>query len=294
MPQPPSLTPEQRQAALAKAAEARRARAEIKERLKMGSITLAELLTQADTDDMVAGIKVLAVLESLPGVGKVKAVAPWTRSASPTPGASGASATSSARRCWRPSAEPPPGRARVIIVVCGPGGVGKGTVVARLVAEDPGLWLSRSWTTRAQRPGERDDAYTYVDRATFEQRVAGDGFLEYAEFLGNLYGTPWPDAGDDHDVVLEIDVQGAAQVLERAPRDQVLFILLEPPSPEVQAERLRGRGDPPEQAERRIAVAQGELEAGRALGAVCIVNDDLDRTVAEVQRLIDDARAARA
>jgi hypothetical protein len=73
MPQPPSLTPEQRQAALAKAAEARRARAEIKERLKMGSITLAELLAQADTDDMVAGIKVLAVLESLPGVGKVKA-----------------------------------------------------------------------------------------------------------------------------------------------------------------------------------------------------------------------------
>jgi hypothetical protein len=73
MPQPPSLTPEQRQAALAKAAEARRARAEIKERLKMGSITLSELLKQAETDDMVAGIKVLAVLESLPGVGKVKA-----------------------------------------------------------------------------------------------------------------------------------------------------------------------------------------------------------------------------
>jgi hypothetical protein len=73
MPQPPSLTPEQRQAALAKAAEARRARAEIKERLKMGSISLSELLAQAETDDMVAGIKVLAVLESLPGVGKVKA-----------------------------------------------------------------------------------------------------------------------------------------------------------------------------------------------------------------------------
>jgi hypothetical protein len=73
MPQPPTLTPEQRQAALAKAAEARRARAEIKERLKMGSITLSELLQQAESDDMVAGIKVLAVLESLPGVGKVKA-----------------------------------------------------------------------------------------------------------------------------------------------------------------------------------------------------------------------------
>lgn len=73
MPQPPSLTPEQRQAALAKAAEARRARAELKERLKMGAITLPELLDQAQNDDMIAKMKVLAVLEALPGVGKVKA-----------------------------------------------------------------------------------------------------------------------------------------------------------------------------------------------------------------------------
>jgi hypothetical protein len=73
MPLPPALSDEQRQAALAKAAVARRARAELKERLKMGSITLAELLDEADRDDMVAGIKVLAVLESLPGVGKVTA-----------------------------------------------------------------------------------------------------------------------------------------------------------------------------------------------------------------------------
>ncbi|CAB4596084.1 unannotated protein [freshwater metagenome] len=73
MPQPPTLTPEQRQAALAKAAEARRVRAEVKERLKMGSITFAELLETADSDELIAGIKVLAVLESLPGVGKVKA-----------------------------------------------------------------------------------------------------------------------------------------------------------------------------------------------------------------------------
>jgi hypothetical protein len=73
MPQPPTLTPEQRQAALAKAAEARRVRAEVKERLKMGSITFAELLKTADSDELIAGIKVLAVLESLPGVGKVKA-----------------------------------------------------------------------------------------------------------------------------------------------------------------------------------------------------------------------------
>ena len=181
----------------------------------------------------------------------------------------------------------------MIIVVCGPGGVGKGTVVARLVAEDPRLWLSRSLTTRVQRPGERDDAYTYVDRDAFEERIAADGFLEHAEFLGNLYGTPWPDAADDRDIVLEIDVQGAEQVIARVPSDKRLFILLEPPSPEVQAERLRGRGDPPEQAEERIRVAQGEIDLARALKAICIVNDDLDTTVAEVQRLIEAARADR-
>ena len=179
----------------------------------------------------------------------------------------------------------------MIIVVCGPGGVGKGTVVARLVAADSGLALSRSWTTRPQRPGEPDDAYTYVDRSTFESHVDAGGFLEHAEFLENLYGTPWPDPDEDRDVVLEIDVQGAAQVLASAP--DALFILLEPPSPEVQAERLRGRGDPPEQAEQRIALAQAELAEGRRLGAIRIVNDDLEATVAAVRRLITDARHER-
>ena len=192
---------------------------------------------------------------------------------------------SSAKRCWLRSATDDDS---VIIVVCGPGGVGKGTVVAHLVAADPTLWLSRSWSTRERRPSEREDAYIWVRREEFEAHAAAGGFLEYAEFLGNLYGSPWPDAAAGRDVILEIDVQGAAQVLERVP--DCLFILLEPPSADVQAERLRGRGDPPEQAERRIAVAQAELTEGRRLGALCIVNDDLDRTVAEVQALIEDRR----
>jgi guanylate kinase len=179
----------------------------------------------------------------------------------------------------------------VIVVVCGPGGVGKGTVVARLVAADPTLWLSRSWTTRDPRPGEATDAYTFVDRERFERHVAEDGFLEHAEFLGNLYGTPWPDGTEGRDVVLEIDVQGAEQVLQRDP--DALVVLLEPPSPQAQAERLRGRGDPPEQLARRVQVAEAELDRGRRLGAVSVVNDDLDRTVEEVARLIGDARRAR-
>jgi guanylate kinase len=78
------------------------------------------------------------------------------------------------------------------------------------------------------------------------------------------------------------------------PPDERLFILLEPPSPEVQAERLRGRGDPPEQAEERIRVAQGEIDRARQLDAIRIVNDDLERTVDEVERLIAEARAGRA
>jgi guanylate kinase len=178
----------------------------------------------------------------------------------------------------------------VLIVVCGPGGVGKGTVVARLVSADDRLWLSRSWTTRERRPSEPADAYVWVDREVFEHHVAEGGFLEHAEFLGNLYGTPWPDGADARDVILEIDVQGASQVLDRAPG--CLFILLEPPSAEVQAERLRRRGDPPDQVERRLAVARAELAEGRRLGAIRIVNDDLDETVAEVQALIQRSRGA--
>jgi guanylate kinase len=178
--------------------------------------------------------------------------------------------------------------APLVIVVSGPGGVGKGTIVDALVERDPRLWLSRSWTTRGQRPGERDDAYVFVTRAEFEERLAAGGFLEHTEFLGNYYGTPTPEPLPGRDIVLEIEVDGAQQVKRQHPDALLLFVL--PPSRAEQQRRLRGRGDPEERVAERLRKAEEEEPVGMALADYVVVNDDLERTIAELLDIIDAER----
>lgn len=177
----------------------------------------------------------------------------------------------------------------MIIVISGPGGVGKGTLVRRLVDGDERLWLSRSWTTRDPRPGESPDAYVFASPEDFQAHIDAGGFLEWARFLDYLQGTPLPDPPPGTDLVLEIDVQGARQVVDRIPDDTVL-VFVDAPSRDEQRRRLQGRGDDPHKVEQRLAIADAERAAAAELGMRTVINDDLERALVELRSIIATAR----
>ncbi|MEX0993637.1 MAG: guanylate kinase [Solirubrobacterales bacterium] len=176
-----------------------------------------------------------------------------------------------------------------LFVVTGPSGVGKGTLIGRLLGREPQLELSVSATTREPRPGETAGVdYHFMDESEFRTHVAAGELVEHARYSGNLYGTlrsevePRIERGAG--VVLEIEVQGARQVRERMPEAVQIFIA--PPSPESLRERLEGRGtDTAEQIEQRLRVASQELAARDEFRHV-IVNDDLDRAASELHDLV--------
>jgi len=180
-------------------------------------------------------------------------------------------------------------RRGLLIVVSAPSGTGKTTVVERLVQVVPELALSRSYTSRPARPGEADRVdYNFITRARFEEMIAADAFLEWADVFGNLYGTGAADAerelASGRDLVLVIDVKGARQVRGRFSGTVGVFVM--PPSYQVLEQRLRGRSKDPEEAmQRRLQTARDEVAAFAEYDYV-IVNDELEACVERLRAIV--------
>lgn len=180
-----------------------------------------------------------------------------------------------------------------LIVFTGPSGVGKGTVLDALETSGRDFYRSVSATTRAPRPGETErGAYHFMSVPEFRELIAQNRLLEYAEYVGQYYGTPAAPVDEalasGRDVILEIEVQGALQVRARRP-DAVLVFLL-PPSPEELERRLRGRGtESEEKIEKRLRTAASEIEKA-ALFDFRVVNDVPEHAAAELAKIMDDAR----
>jgi guanylate kinase len=187
----------------------------------------------------------------------------------------------------------PSGRRGRLIVLAGPSGVGKGAIVARLLAALPDLELSISATTRRPRPREDEGRhYYFVDRDHFDEMIEAGGFLEWADIFGERYGTPREPVAralaEGRDVLVEIDVQGARQVKAADPKAYMVFIT--PPSLEELERRLRSRGSETDrQIRRRLAKAADELAAEPEFD-VTVVNDDLETAAREVVEIVDALR----
>ena len=182
----------------------------------------------------------------------------------------------------------------ILFVVSSPSGGGKGTLIRKVLSQVPNLSYSVSFTTRAPRNGEVDGReYFFVDRERFEKMVAAGEFLEWAHVHSKLYGTArqqlMREIGEGRDIILEVDVQGAASVRSLMADSVSIFIL--PPSFEVLKQRLEARGtDSPEELDLRLRNAHLELKDYSAFQYV-ILNDDLDRAANQMTAIVHAERA---
>jgi guanylate kinase len=187
------------------------------------------------------------------------------------------------------SRRPPGGSSGRLFVVSGPSGAGKGTVVKGVLARRPDVFLSVSSTTRPARPGERNGIdYHFIPEAQFLGMRDRGEFLESAEVYGNHYGTPRAPVDEalsvGRDVLCELDIQGAQAIARAEPHAILVFI--EPPSLDDLGMRLRGRGtEDPESISRRLRSAYDEVKK-KGLYDHIVVNDQVDRAVEEVLRIM--------
>ena len=285
---PPQLSAEERSAALAKAKESRQQRSLAKSRIKSGELSIVDIFSQAQSDPVIAKMRVSELLAAVNGVGKIRANAIMERlNISSTRRIQGLGKHQIASL----SAEFRPGSRRgKLLVLSGPGGVGKSTIAA-YIRKHGTFWVSVSSTTRKPRPNEKHGIdYFFLSDNEFDAEIEKNHFLEWAQFAGARYGTPREAVErtltSGVNVLLEIEIEGAKQVKAHAP--EAILVFLEPPSWEELVSRLERRATDSEQRRaERLALAQEELAAASFFDHR-LVNDQVENVV---QKLLSLASA---
>jgi guanylate kinase len=294
MRKPPVLTEAERAAALAKARTSRSHRAEIKAKVRAGSLTVEQVLDLASSDEAVAKMRVSELLESMSGVGKVRAIAILDRiGISRTRRVMGLGHHQRSALIKEFSIPRDNNHDGALVVLSGPGGVGKSTV-SKEIREHDDFWVSVSATTRKPRHTESHGVdYIYMSEEEFDRAITNNYFLEWAAFAGARYGTPRQPVLDalseGKDVLLEIDIEGAKQVKANWP--DAILVFLESPSWEELVSRLEGRAtDSPERRAERLALAQEEMAQSPVFDHI-LVNDQVEHVVASLIRLAHSQRS---
>jgi guanylate kinase len=291
---PPVLTEEERAAALAKARTSRAHRAEVKAEVRAGNLTVEQVIELSGTDEAVAKMRVSELLESIAGVGKVRAISILDRlGISRTRRIMGLGHHQRAALIKEFAIPRDQNHDGSLVVLSGPGGVGKSTVSKEVRAHND-FWVSVSATTRKPRHTETHGVdYIYMSDEEFDRAISNGYFLEWAAFAGARYGTPKQPVLDalaqGKDVLLEIDIDGAKQVKANWP--DAILVFLEPPSWEELVSRLEGRAtDSPERRAERLALAQDEMAQSPFFDHI-LVNDQVEHVVASLIRLAHSQRS---